>query len=610
MKFRTTLILIIIALGIGSYIWFFERKQMSTEEREQKGKILFSLKADDIDKIELVKEKETIVCTKDKDGNWSIEQPLKYMADKSPLQSICSRLESLNSERAIKGEELDEKKIEDFGLKKPRIIVRFRARGKEMSLALGEDAPLGESAYAQIVGDKTVYLVNKSLYPVLNKEVKDLRDRAIVEFEPNDLAKAQITHEGKTIEIVQDTNGWQITKPLQAAADPDKVSGMLRKIKNMRVRDFTDDAPKDLAKYGLDAPAYEVSLWDKKDQAAKTILVGKEAEKNVVYAKRGGTDMVFTVNSDFMKDLARTPEEMRDTKLTHLSQANIEEAGIVIGDKKLTLAKSGAKWEIKEPEKKEAEDAAVVDLLRKLTELTVTGFASAKPEELESYGLGKGAMEITLKPKEGDAEKFLVGKKSEGDKKVYVKRAKSDEILIVAADFLKDCSVDPLHYAKRQVLDFKTDDVKRIEVTRANNPKQVCEKGDDKTWKMIEPGKGAAGADVITVIISNLSVLRARALIAQSPKDLSHYGLDAPSCVVSLDIEKGGTPESKRLLIGGKGPEGTYYAKLADGDFVFTIPSYVVDNVMRDLAASEKPAPEPKIQGQKKESPAQNKSGD
>jgi len=603
MKFRTTIILIIIALGIGSYIWFFERNQMSTEEREQKGKLLFSLKADDIDKVELVKEKETIVCTKDKDGNWSIEQPLKYKADKSPLQSICSRLESLNSERAIKGEEVDEKKLEEFGLKKPRLVARFRARGKEMSLALGGDAPLGESAYAQIAGDKAVYLVNKNLSPVLNKEVKDLRDRSIVEFEVNDLAKVQITHAGKTIELVQEANGWQITKPLQGAADPDKVSGTLRKIENLRVRDFTDDAPKDLAKYGLDTPAYEVSLWDKKDQASKTILIGKEAEKNVAYAKRGGIDTVFTVNSDFLKDLARAPEELRDTKLTHLSQANIEEAGIVIGDKKLTLAKSGARWEIKEPEKKEAEESAVVDLLRKFTELTVTGFASAKPEELESYGLGKGAMEVTLKPKEGESESILVGKKFEGDKKVYVKRAKSDEILIVAADFLQDCSVDPLHYAKRQVLDFKTDDVKKIEVTHAKKPKVVCEKGEDKTWKMIEPEKRAASADAITVIISNLSVLRARALVAQSPKDLSQYGLDAPSWVVSLDIEKAGTPESKRLLIGGKGPEGTFYAKLADGDLVFTIPSYVVDNVMRDLAAAEKPAPAATAQEKKEESP-------
>lgn len=593
MKFRTTLVLLIVAFGIGSYIWFYEQKQLSTDEREQKGKLLFSLKADDIDRIELVGEKGTIVCARDRDGEWNIEKPLNYRADKSPLRSICSRIEALNSERIIRGAEVDDKALEEFGLKKPRITARFRTRGLDTAFAIGEDTPLGSSAYAMIVGQKDVYLVNKSIYTVLNKELKDLRDRGVVEFEPADLDRVQITHGGKSLELVQEGRAWRISKPLQASADPDKVSGMLRKIKNLRVRDFTSDAPGSLTQYGLDSPSYEIAIWGKKEQPSKTLLIGREAEKNVVYAKRGGSDTVFTVSNDFLKDISRKPEELRDAKVTRLAQGSIDEISIRSGDKKLVLGRSGEKWEVREPEKRDAEESVARDLLQKVTGLAATDFATAKAGELDRYGLGKEAMEITLKPKSGDAETVLVGKKFDGSKKVYVTRAKSDEILTVAADFLNECSLDPLRYARKQVLDFNSGDVKRLTLARSHGPKVVCERGDEKTWTVLDPERRAADADAIHTILSNLCRLRAMEFIAKAGKELKAYGLDTPSCEISLDLEKAGTPQTITLMIGDKARGGDFYAKLADGDVVFTIPPYVEENIRKDLAAGDRPAAPP-----------------
>ena len=77
MKFRTTLVLMVVALGIAAYIWFYEQKQLSTDEREEKGKLVFSVKADDIDRIELVRDKDPVVCVRDKAGDWNLEKPLK-----------------------------------------------------------------------------------------------------------------------------------------------------------------------------------------------------------------------------------------------------------------------------------------------------------------------------------------------------------------------------------------------------------------------------------------------------------------------------------------------------------------------------------------------------
>ena len=591
MKFRTTLALLIIALGIGSYIWFFEKKTMSTDEQEEKGKLVFHLKADDVDKIEIVKEKESIVCVKDKGGDWQIEHPLKYKADKSPLRSITSRLESLSSVRVIRRAELDEKKLEEFGLARPRLTVRFTASGGGGGLSIGSDTPLGNNVYAKIAGGEDVFVVDKNIRPVFDKEVKDLRDRGVVDFDVGDLTKVQITRGDQRLELVQESGVWRLAAPVQGLADPDKVSGMLRKIKHARVRDFTRDAPKDLAAYGLDKPRVEIALWSAKDQSPRTLLLGKEAEKNVIYARRGGTDAVVTVGDDVLKDLTRSPQELRDQKVTHLAQGGIEEIQIRSGDRKLVLAKAGDKWEIKEPEKKDAEAAQVQDLLRMLTELKVAEFVADRAVDYERYA-GKELLEITLKPRGGEAETILVGKSFDHGKKAYLKRAGSEEICAVSADFLKVCSLDPLRYLKRQVMDFKITDVKKITIAQSQKPRVVCEKSQGNEWQMVEPEKGKANAGQINIILSSLSHLRASEFIEQSPRDLKKFGLDKPLCEVSLDLEKGSSPPS--LRIGAKTKEGTRYAALSDGNAVFTIPSNVEENVLKDLTSPKKPpAPEP-----------------
>jgi hypothetical protein len=307
MKFRTTLFLLIVAIGIGGYIWFFEKKTMSTDEREEKEKLVFLVKADDIDKIEIVRGKDEIVCARDKAGDWRIKKPLKYRADKSVLRSIAGRLGSLNSARVMPRAELDEKKLDEFGLTKPRLKVRFSASGKGRGLSIGNETAMGDNLYATIVGRDDVFIVDKNIFQTLDKKVDDLRDRELVNFEIGVLPKVRIVMGDRRMELVQESGVWKLAAPVQGLADPDKVGGMLRKVRHLRVRAFMSDSPKDLAQYGLDNPRCEIVLEGAKDKPAQTLLFGKEAGKGLVFAVKKGTDTVVTVADDVVKDLMRTP---------------------------------------------------------------------------------------------------------------------------------------------------------------------------------------------------------------------------------------------------------------------------------------------------------------
>ena len=48
MKPRTLLVMLVLVLGLGAFVWFYERKLPSSEEREENAKKVLTVEKDDI----------------------------------------------------------------------------------------------------------------------------------------------------------------------------------------------------------------------------------------------------------------------------------------------------------------------------------------------------------------------------------------------------------------------------------------------------------------------------------------------------------------------------------------------------------------------------------
>jgi hypothetical protein len=107
---------------------------------------------------------------------------------------------------------------------------------------------------------------------------------------------------------------------------------------------------------------------------------------------------------------------------------------------------------------------------------------------------------------------------------------------------------------------------------------------------MLEPKKEKADTAAVATILANISRLRAQEIVARSPKDLKEYSLDTPFLEAAIEHEKGASRETTTLKIGRKTKDNTFYAMLAGGDLVFTIPAYVEENLRKDLTAKAAPA--------------------
>lgn len=582
---RTTIILVIVACMLGGYIWFFERTQLSTEQREREGIPLFRVQSDDIERVELVNGEGRIVCVKETDGSWRMEEPVVYSADESQMQSICTRLANLTSERRFNSGGVGKEKLEEFGLDEPRVTVSFVERGTERVFSMGKETPLGSEVYLRVKGEKDIHLVSRGIFTALNKEAEDLRDKSVIDFELEELTGFSISCPDSSLEFARKDDAWWIRTPLEGLADPDTVSGFLRKVKYLRVREFVADKPENLNAYGLDAPSCKVTLWAGGDEAIGKLLFGKEGDDNTVYLTREDANTIFLVRDNVLEDCARDMDGFRDKKVTHLSAGTIDRLEITRENSRILFEEQGDQWEILEPEESSAENNEVRELIRTIVSLEAKSFLQVAEEDTAAYGFGGDEIIITLTPDSGNAEVIRVGGAQGSD--AHVMRDGEGEILVVDAGFLDEIRFEPLSYRKKEVLDFRVDEVSMLTVTRMGEEPVLCEKQEDGEWQVVEPARAPGNSANITAICAGLSHLRAQDFIVKEPETLVPYGLDSPALRVTMGIDKVSLTEEYTLLVGKEAGDATYYAMCAGDPVVFTIPSYVENNLRRELRAEE-----------------------
>jgi Domain of unknown function (DUF4340) len=126
-----------------------------------------------------------------------------------------------------------------------------------------------------------------------------------------------------------------------------------------------------------------------------------------------------------------------------------------------------------------------------------------------------------------------------------------------------------------KILSIPSDSVQEVQL---KNPQQTIDlKHEDGKWLMTQPEALPADQDTVTTLVSNLSALNADTVVEQKAADLTPYGLKTPTVDVHV-IEKGGKTDN--LLIGDETPKGDAdYVKLASDPRVFTIASYVKNNI-------------------------------
>ncbi|WP_138506787.1 DUF4340 domain-containing protein [Nostoc sp. PA-18-2419] len=152
MKFsRITLILILLALGLGSFVYFHEIKGATQREEIKKQKQqIFSFAEDDVQSLTVKTKKLTLNLERNNqsgDSKWLIKSPISEPANDAIVSYLMDLLVKGKSERTLA---TPANQLGEFGLEQPQATINITLKNKQnYQLILGKKNFNGSLLYAQ-----------------------------------------------------------------------------------------------------------------------------------------------------------------------------------------------------------------------------------------------------------------------------------------------------------------------------------------------------------------------------------------------------------------------------------------------------------------------------
>lgn len=417
---RSFIVLLVIAVGLGAYVYFVESKRPA-DAGETRDKVFSGVEADKIEEIAIKSESGDRTTLKKSGSDWQIVQPMAAKPDPAEISGLTSNLSSLEVQRVIDEHPSD---VAEYGLAQPRVDVTFKAGGQQHTLHIGRKTPPGTDLYARIDDQKRVFLISSYLDSTFNRGTFDLRDKTVLSLNRDAIDALTIAAPDRTLKVTKSGSDWRVAEPVNARADVSAIESLISRLSTLQMKSIAAPEMKSAAEFGLDKPAATVTIGTGSSQA--TLLVGTSAAEGTVYAKDASRPMVFTVDTSLLDDLKKDTAEFRQKDLFDARSFNATRLEIVRGDQTAAFEKTKTKdkdgkeeekWRQVAPTARDVDASKMESLLSAVTQLRATGFADPKAKT----GLDKPEMSITVKSDEGRRDEKVAIGRSGGD--AYAQRA-------------------------------------------------------------------------------------------------------------------------------------------------------------------------------------------
>lgn len=400
---RSFLVLLVVLIGLGAYLYFVESKRTPGDTGEKRDKV-FAVEADKIEEIRVTSEAGETTTLRKNGAEWQIVQPATAKPDEAEVSGLATNLSSLEIQRVVDENAAD---LKEYGLAEPRIEVAFKSAGQERRLQIGSKTPPGTDLYAKVADEKRVFLISSYLESTFNRSTFDLRDKSVLNVDREKVDAIEVASGPRTTRIEKKGGEWHLTSPVSARADYSAVEGLVGRISTLQMKSVAAAEPKDLKEYGLDKPVATVRLSTGSSQAA--LAIGSAAGEGAVYARDLSRPAVFSIESGLADDLKKAPSEYRLKDLFDARAFNANRIEVVRSGQTFTFEKTKQKnkdgqeeekWQQTSPTTRDVDQAKVDALVSAATSARATAFVSKGPK----VSLDNPELTVVIKSEDGKKE--------------------------------------------------------------------------------------------------------------------------------------------------------------------------------------------------------------
>ncbi|MCX5674174.1 MAG: DUF4340 domain-containing protein [Planctomycetota bacterium] len=657
MKYTTTLALAAIVLALAILIYVYHDQLTGPAKPPERPSetlaLLKDVKMDDLVSATLEEPAgegkfKTKMALKKAEGKWRITEPVDGAADDYEVGRLLRAAVEGKYRQSVEPGAKGQPTLASLGLEPPafRLVLATAAKGQSpartITVGVGRRSALGEGLYVRVDDQpKAAILERADLLERARDKTNTYRGRDLVALAREDVVRIGLDGEKGKAQIDRsdkDKDRWVMAQPMAARVDPEVASSLVRAALGPSAKEFIEDDPKDLARYGLDKPRLTVTLWkqgpppqkpgtgnreqgtgkdgsgspfpvprsppsvsgspfpvpgspllaDEKPQPVKaaTLRFGAWADiKNeTVYFLTDDGKHVVSVEASNFKDLDKGPTDLRDKHVLALDTSKATKATVKLPAK---LAGGGA-----------AAAGIAYELARKDGKwmLLAAGQPEAKADAAAVEGLLKELDDLkVLYFAEGDHADVAKGFAPQGSLRIQAEGEAAEQGFDIGgpgetASLLKNLREDWigrvnekgftylakgwLDYLDKQVFSFDPKKVKSVAIQTADR-KVVLEKKDD-AWKMLSPVEAEPAAGFAPDLLGQVQDLRCDKYAAAT-KDLKPYNLEKPElvCTVTLAPEKEGEKPVEKVLALSHYEKSRIAGRADQGDLVFEVPATV-----------------------------------
>jgi hypothetical protein len=503
-------------------------------------------------------------------SDWRLLAPLSSLADSGRAAELGNALGRLKVLAHV-ADDVPADRLAEYGLAQPTLQIRWSfldAEKPPRTLSIGRSRGEQPGYFARLDESRDVLAVPDDLVEQLRRPVLSYLPASLwqVAFD-DDIDRFRIRRADQPdYQIVRTGDNWEVVGPFKVTAPSSVVEQLRNALQSPRAEEYRSADDQGVEQYGLAKPALQVTAVTRQGKEYTLWLGNPTGEKGGRFARLPSRPGVFVVNETLAKAVDQSPLDFLDRTLLRF-EAESATALLRESDKKvLQLVKSGEGWQIAQPEKAEADEVKVPQLIRLLSELRAERLVAYQPKDLSPYGLQSPEARLTITLQGQPSRVLLLGKKVDGEGR-YVTVEGSPVVGVLAANTARQLLVGPLAFRDHRLA--RVPDADLIKLTQGT--RKITFARPEGSWKVTEPLQAEADHEALENFFNTLSRFRADEFVEEkpSPQALKEYGLDRPVArweVFNLDEPK------LDLSIGGKEKNGSRrYARLAGRDLVFLL---------------------------------------
>jgi Domain of unknown function (DUF4340) len=270
----------------------YKKSGLDKSANDLRDKRLLLFESDRVSGIELTAKKQTIVFGRSKE-EWQIVKPKPFRADRSPVEEL---LRSLRDAKMDFGPGEDDKKTAAaFNSGTPFAMAKVTDVTGTQELQIRKNK---DDYYAKSTAVAGVYKISNATATSMDKGLDDFRNKKLFDFGFVEPDKIELHDGAKSYSLTHSGSDWSSNG---AKMDPDTVSALIDKIRDLSASNFTET--------GFSSPVLDLTVRSDGGKRAEKVVLSKNGDK--YFAKRENEPALYELTASAVTDLQKAAADLK-----------------------------------------------------------------------------------------------------------------------------------------------------------------------------------------------------------------------------------------------------------------------------------------------------------